>query len=222
MKKALLLLSLALIAFGCKTKTSEEEAFLHSLEGTYVELFTTKTCLNPKYTPLWNSEAAKFVGKDKAEEAIAQLVGGCQGTITGEEAVAEYSKTNAFKFCCSFKQGVSKITFSGNHISGVDKDGKELFSHKYHFVEKDSEGSYIYESDDNNTDEFRFFWMRPDSPSQTHHIEFRYGSDKEQLTQLMTGKYAFWMASAVREGHEDEYRNSIILFVGENLGGDNQ
>ena len=222
MKKALLLLSLALVVLGCKNKISEEDAFLHSLEGTYVELFTTQTCLNPKYTPLWNSEAAKFVGKDKAEEAIAQLVGGCQGTITGEEAVTEYSKTDAFKFCCSFKQGVSKITFKGNHISGVDKDGKELFSHKYHFVEKDSEDSYIYESDDNNIDEFRFFWMRPDSPSQTHHIEFRYGNDKAQLTQIMTGKYAFWMASAVREGHEDEYRNSIILFVGENLGGGEQ
>ena len=60
--------------------------------------------------------------------------------------------------------------------------------------------------------------MRPDSPSETHHIEFRYGSDKEQLTQLMTGKYAYWKASGVREGHEDEYKNSIILFVGENLG----
>ena len=31
-----------------------------------------------------------------------------------------------------------------------------------------------------------------------------YGSDKEQLTQLMTGKYAYWMASAVREGHEEK------------------
>lgn len=59
--------------------------------------------------------------------------------------------------------------------------------------------------------------MSPDSSSETHHIEFRYGSDKEQLTQLMTDKYASWMASAVREGHEEEWQKSIILFVGENL-----
>ena len=82
----------------------------------------------------------------------------------------------------------------------------------------DSEGNYIYESNDKNNDEFRFFWMRPDSPSETYHIEFRYGSDKDQLTQLMTGKYAYWMASAVREGHEEEHVHSILLFVDENLG----
>lgn len=102
-------------------------------------------------------------------------------------------------------------------ISGVDKQGKKLFSHKYHFVEKDSDDNYIYETDDKNDDEFRYFWMRPDSPSETHHIEFRYGSDKQQLAQLLTGKYAYWMASGVREGHEDEWKQSIILFVGENL-----
>ena len=218
MKKILLMAMLLFSVFVCKAKTLDGTAFLKSLGGTYVELFSPKTCLNPNLSALWHSEAAKFVGEDQADEAVLQLISGCQGSITGEKAVSAYASANSFKFCCSFLQGVGKITFKGNRISGIDKQGKKLFSHKYHFIEKDSEGNYIYESDDNNQDEFRFFWMRPDSPSETYHIEFRYGSDKEQLVQLMTGKYAYWMASAVREGHENEYRNSVILFIDENLG----
>ena len=218
MKKILLMAMLLLTAFVSKAETFDGTAFLKSLSGTYVELFSPNTCLNPILSAVWHTEAAKYVGEDKADEAVRQLVNGCQGAITGEKAVSEYANTKTFQFCCSFLQGVDKITFKGNRISGVDKQGKKLFSHKYHFAGKDSEGNYIYESNDKNNDEFRFFWMRPDSPSETYHIEFRYGSDKEQLTQLMTGKYAYWMASAVREGHEEEHVHSILLFVGENLG----
>lgn len=201
-----------------KARTSDGDAFLKSLKGTYVELFSAQTCLSSTLSALWRSEAAKFVGKEKADGAVRQLVSACQGTVTGEKAVSAYANGKSFQFCCSFLQGVAKITFRGNRISGADKQGKRLFSHSYHFVEKDSEGNYIYESNDKNPDEFRFFWMRPDSPSSTHHIEFRYGSDKRQLAQLLTGKYAYWMASGVREGHKDEWRKSVVLFVGENLG----
>ncbi len=218
MKKILLMAMLLFTAFASKAETFDGTTFLKSLSGTYVELFSSETCLSPALSALWHTEAAKYVGEDKADDAVHQLVGGCQGSITGEQAVSTYANGKAFKFCCTFQQGVNKITFKGNRISGVDKQGTKLFSHKHHFVEKDSEGNYIYESNDKNNDEFRFFWMRPDSPSGTHHIEFRYGSDKEQLTQLMTGKYAYWMASAVKEGHEEEWKQSIILFVGENLG----
>ncbi len=218
MKKILLTAMLLLTVFAGKAETLDGAAFLKSLRGTYVELFSPETCLGPALSALWHAEAAKYVGEDKADEAVRQLVGSCQGSVTGKQAVSAYANGGAFKFCCAFLQGVGKITFNGDRISGVDKQGRRLFSHKYHFVGNDSEGNYVYESNDKNNDEFRYFWMRPDSPSETYHIEFRYGSDKEQLTQLMTGKYAYWMASAVREGHEDEYRNSVILFVGENLG----
>lgn len=217
MKKILLMAMLLFTAFVSKAETLDGTKFLKSLSGTYVELFSSETCLSSALSALWHTEAAKYVGEDKADEIVRQLVGGCQGTVTGEQAVSTYANGKPFKFCCTFLQGASKITFKGNCISGVDKQGTKLFSHRYHFVEKDSEGNYIYESNDKNNDEFRFFWMRPDSPSGTHHIEFRYGSNKEQLTQLTTGKYAYWMASAVREGHEEEWQKSIILFVGENL-----
>ncbi len=192
--------------------------FLKSLKGTYIELFSSETCLNSKYNDLWKSEATKYVGESQADGAVKQLIGGCQGTKVGEEAVEYFKQNGGMQFCCHFLQDVKKFVFKGNRIVGLAVDGKQLFSHKYHFVGKDTEGSYLYESDDNNQDEFRYFWMRPDSPKETYHIEFRYGSDKEQLTQQMAGKYAYWMASGVREGHEEEWKNSIILFVGENLG----
>lgn len=192
--------------------------FLNGLKGTYIELFSKQTCLNPKYDALWKNEATKYVGEANANAAIQQLVGGCQGTRVGEEAVAYFKEHEGVQFCCAFQHGVKKFTINGNRISGFDEQGKKLFLHKYHFVEKDANGSYIYESDKRQDDEFRYFWFRPDSPAETYHIEFRYGSDKHQLMQLVQGKYAYWMASGVREAHEDEWQKSIILFVGENLG----
>lgn len=197
---------------------SQKSDFLNGLKGTYIELFTNQTCLNPKYDALWKNEATKYVDEAKADTAIQQLVGACKGTRIGEEAMAYFKEHGGMQFCCAFQQGVKRFTISGNRITGFDEQGKKLFSQKYHFVEKDANGNYIYESDKKQADEFHYFWFRPDSPAETHHIEFRYGSDKLQLTQLMQGKYAYWMASGVREGHEDEWEESIMLFVGENLG----
>lgn len=218
MKKILFVAALLLGGLVCNAQTSDGEDFLESLGGTYVELFSPKACLSPELSSLWHDEAAKYVGEENADEAVRKLLGACQGTEVGEKAASAYERSGEFRFCCSFLAGVEKITFSGRSIRGTDCNGRVVFSHPYRFVEKDGEGSYIYESEDDNDDKFRFFWLRPDSPSETFHIEFRYGDDKEQLSQLMTGECAFWMASGVREGHKDEYKSSVILFLGENLG----
>ncbi len=217
-KKILILFAISLSTILANAQATHGNKFLHSLHGTYIELLSTNTCLNTKYDTLWNGEAEKYVGKEKAKTAVAQLIGSCQGTIIGETAVKAYTSSpeNA-KFCCSFEGSVKKITFCTDTIYGIGKNGEKIFNHKYTFVENDTFGNYIYESIDKNDDEFRFFWIRPDSPSETHHIEFRYGSEKEQLKLLTSGKYAYWMASGVREGYTNEYRNSIILFVKENL-----
>ena len=113
-----------------------------------------------------------------------------------------------------------RFDVKGHRISGYAADGTLLFSHDYHFAEQDANGNYIFESDDNNQDEFRYFWFMPDSPKTTYHIEFRYGSNKVQLAQMTEGRYAFWMAAGVREGHEDEWRKGIVLFVDERLKGE--
>lgn len=199
--------------FVCKAEVVDGTVFLKSLNGTYIELFSTNTCLKPELKAVWHTEAAKHVGEDKADDIVRQLIEPCKGTFTGDKTVVAYANGQDYKFCCSFLQGVMNI--KGNRISGEDKQGKKLFSHKYHFVEKNSEGSYVFESNDGNNDEFHFFRIRPDSPRETYHIVFRYCSGKEQLKQLMTGKYAYWMASALREPQEDEYGHCILLFVGE-------
>jgi len=198
-------------------KALSGEDYLKSLKGTYVELFSSQTCLSPQLEKLWTSEAAKYVGEAQADATVKKIVGMCQGSKTGETAVEYYKQQGTMQFCCNFMQGVAKFAFAGNRISGVDKNGKKVFSHRYHFVGKDEKGCYIFESNDNNQDEFRFFWMQPDSPSTTFHIEFRYGSDKAALSDMMTGKYAYWMAAGVREGHTEEWQNAIKLFVEERL-----
>lgn len=213
---------LRIAAFAALFMAQEQIAlagdFLKSIKGNYIELFSSTTCLNHKYDNLWKSEAAKYVGVANAADAVRKLAGECQGTRTGEDAVAYYRQYGGMQFCCAFMQGVERLSLNGSHITGYDGNGKRLFTHKYHFIETDNNGSRIYESDDRQNDEFRYFWFRPDTPAETHHIEFRYGSDKQQLTQLMEGKYAYWMASGVREGHEEEWQKSIMLFVEENLG----
>ena len=78
--------------------------FLKELKGTYVELFTQETCLNPEYDGLWKSEATKYVGEEKVGAAIQKLVGGCQGTRIGEDAVAYFKQHEGMQFCCAFQQ----------------------------------------------------------------------------------------------------------------------
>ena len=215
---ATLLLFPYAMSVSAQTAQAEGTAFLKSLKGTYIELFTETTCLNPQYAALWHNEAAKYVGEAQADEAIRQLTDACLGTKTGEEAILYHAQNGGMQFCCAFLQGVQKFHIAGNRIAGYDAQGRKVFAHKYHFMEQDAEGNYLFESEDRQADEFRYFWFRPDTPASTHHIEFRYGSDSAQLVQPVSGKYAYWMASGVREKHKDEWEKSIILFVGENLG----
>ncbi len=215
---ATLLLFLSVWSVSAETAQAQGEAYLKSLQGTYLELFTEATCLNPQYAALWHNEAAKYVGEAQADAAVGQLTAACLGNKTGEEAVRYYAQNGGMQFCCAFLQGVRKFVFKGNRISGHDAHGRKVFSHKYAFVEQDADGNRLFESADRQEDAFRYFWFRPDSPAETYHIEFRYGNDRTQLGLLMSGKYAYWMASGVRENHPDEWEKSIILFVGENLG----
>lgn len=216
---AVLLLFPYTMSVSAETTPAQGTAYLKSLQGTYLELFSEATCLHPQYAALWHNEAAKYVGEAQADGAVKQLTSACLGSKTGEEAVRYYAQNGGMQFCCVFLQGVQKFVFKGNRISGYDAQGRKVFSHKYRFVEQDADGNYLFESADRQENAFRYFWFRPDSLAETFHIEFRYGDDRSQLGQLMSGKYAYWMASGVREHHPDEWEKSIILFVSENLGG---
>lgn len=225
MKRILFICAIMMVAcLGMNAQETEKalsgSKFLKKLKGSYVELFSQETCLNAKYDSLWKSEALKYVDSSKADSVITLIQRQCQGDKTGAEAIAYNKLHGSMQFCCSFLQGVKRFEIKDRCISGFAADGSLLFSHTYHFVEHDDNGNYIFEADDSNQDEFRYFWFMPDSPKTTYHIEFRYGSDKAQLSQMMEGKCAFWMAAGVREGHEDEWVNGITLFVEERLRGE--
>ena len=76
----------------------------------------------------------------------------------------------------------------------------------------------IFKTDDENSGEFKYFAMCDDTPSTTYHIEFRYGSDVDELEQMYSGDYAYWLAAGIpTSADETMISNVIALFCAENL-----
>ena len=60
--------------------------------------------------------------------------------------------------------------------------------------------------------------MMPDTPASTYHLEFRYGSDVDALTQYNAGPYAYWLAAGFpADADQAMIENVITLFCEENL-----
>ncbi|QIB67991.1 S-layer homology domain-containing protein [Aminipila butyrica] len=203
-------------------------ALLYGLTGTYQPLFEEAT-FKDEYSHYWYDYCAAILGKENADIAVATLKKSIGGSIFGQEAVAAYNEhPENTQFACGFINGVSKITFNGTQISGIDKDGQNLFSHPYRYVgykaSTDQEGFnfYIFESTSGNEDEYKYFALCPDTPATTHHIEFRYGRDMNELLQLYAGDYAYWMGSgiatsALTDPKEVTLEQVIGLFCLENM-----
>ena len=60
------------------------------VEGTYVAFFSDNGANASKWDSLWLAEAAKYVGKEKASEAVAKMKNKCNGTCIGSEAVRKF------------------------------------------------------------------------------------------------------------------------------------
>lgn len=192
------------------------EQLLLDLEGTYQELWPV--VLADEYNQLWLDASAELVGEENAEGAVEKMTSMVTGTVTGEEAIEAYKDGN-MAYCCEFLQDVEQFIFDGAAISGVDKEGNELFSHSYHYVGMEEiRGLYVYESDDEDSGEFAYFCIAPDTMETTQHIEFRYGSNLDALGQYDAGNYAYWLASGISVDYtEEDVKNCIILFCTENL-----
>lgn len=126
-------------------------------------------------------------------------------------------------YFCGFTNSLAILTFDGetSTISGTDKDGNVLFSHTYHYIGMEPvRGLYEFQSDDADSGEFTYFFLAPDTSAETYHIEFRYGSDAEALSQYDTGEYAYWLASGIStDCDQTMIDNCIELFCTENLAG---
>lgn len=205
-----------------ETQTEDQSAaaqqLLQDLTGSYQELWPV--ILSDAYQEVWLDNCKAFVGEDNAQAAYEKLASMVSGEIYGEEAVEAYADGNGV-YDCHFTEGVAKLTFDGDasEIKGYDADGNELFSHTYHYIGMEEiRGLYEYESDDDNSGEFRYFCIAPDTSATTYHIELRYGSDLEQLGQYDKGAYAYWLGSGISvDCDQAMIENCIKLFCEENL-----
>ena len=201
---------------------AEAQELLENVKGTYDELFTVTNA--EEYDQIWLDRCAAVVGDEAAAETADLLKNACAGTLYGEEAVEAYGDgSEGAQFDCFFINGVSQFVFDGNTISGLDENGEEVFSHEYTFLREASlmEGmmdGYLYETEDEDAGEFKYFFLLPDTPATTYHIEFRYGSDEEALESYNEGPYAYWLAAGILADRDEQMVDDVIsLFCEENL-----
>jgi len=193
---------------------------LEDVKGTYVALFPIIT--DPAYDQIWLDHCAAVVGDEMAPQVAQVLKDACDGTIYGQEAIDAYGDgTGGAQFDCLFINGVDQITFDGAAISGT-LAGEAVFAHEYAYVSPLSLGGmmngYLYETADADVGEFKYFFMMPDTPASTYHLEFRYGSDVDALTEYATGPYAYWLAAGFPVDADQAMTENVIgLFCDENL-----
>ena len=64
------------------------------------------------------------------------------------------------------------------------------------------------------------FYFAPDTPQETYHIEFRYGSDQSKLGSYDSDSYAYWLPSGISADYNQKMiEDCIQLFCAENLAG---
>ena len=244
LKNVVALLLVAVMAIGvspisafAETATAVEPTVtLEDFQGTYTNLFPAFR--EEKYDAVWQEKLAEHCGvpaedADAVKDAFLSVY---EADMYGEEAQKRFEEDPSyFMFNCYMADGVEYMTFEGNTISGVDAEGNEVFKYNYEFYDaivKDFGPMaevylagvpeeywpvfWIYVSD-GPEDEFKYFAFADDTPAETYHMEFRYGSDPEALCEYFSGPYGFWMASIIYKDCDDEtMENCIDLFVSEN------
>ena len=219
-----------LSAAGCgqtKTDTQTQPAgnqstaaddYLTTISGTYVELFPELS--KPEYRDIWINATTPLVGEENAEAATDKLLAMCMAEPYGPEATEKYAADpDSMAFNCYFLGGVAKFVMDGHTITGLDAQGREVFSHTYRLLDKENENGFIfYQSEDENSGQFTYFDFSPDTMETTYHLEFRYAEDISDLQSWFEGNYAYWNAAAIAEDYDQATMKHVIeLFTTENL-----
>lgn len=228
---AILLCILCLLSVvGCgqtKTDTQTQPAgnqstaaddYLTTISGTYVELFPELS--KPEYRDIWINATTPLVGEENAEAATDKLLAMCMAEPYGPEATEKYAADpDGMAFNCYFLGGVAKFVMDGHTITGLDAQGREVFSHTYRLLDKENENGFIfYQSEDENSGQFTYFAFSPDTMETTYHLEFRYAEDLSDLQSWFEGNYAYWNAAAIAEDYDQATMKHVIeLFTTENL-----
>lgn len=201
-----------------ETAAAEDSDYLASISGTYVELFPELS--KAEYREMWINATTPLVGAENAESATDMLLAMCMAEIYGDEAAETYTEApESMAFDCYFLGGVHKFVMDGQTITGLDEEGKQVFSHSYKAMNLDNENGFIfYESEDADSGEFTYFAFSPDSMDTTYHLEFRYAEDIDDLQSWFAGNYAYWNAAGIAENYDlQTMQNVIELFATENL-----
>ena len=125
-------------------------------------------------------------------------------------------------YFCGFTNDLATLTFDGetSTISGTDKDGNELFSHTYHYIGMEPVRGCMSLKVMMPIPASSPTFPRARHQCGTYHIEFRYGSDADALSQYDAGDYAYWLASGIStDCDQTMIDNCIELFCTENLAG---
>lgn len=207
----------AIAAAATEDKVSPEQ-LLRAVKGSYDELFTV--ICDVKYDQIWLDRCEAIVGNEKAPECVEMLKNVYTGTVYGEEAEKAYEDDpDQRRFDCYFHEGVERIIFDGNEITGLDEDGEEIFSHEYSYL-KDLENQgtvngYVYETSDKHAGEFKYFALLENTPDKDYHIEFRYGEDLDDLNRLTAGDYAYWLAAGITADTDEQTIEKVIRLFAE-------
>ena len=217
---ALVLAVMCLLSSFCLAESANTD-YLHSISGTYVELFPVLSM--DAYRSAWLEATAPLVGEENAQAATDLLLSMCTAESYGAEAVELYTADpDSMAFNCYFLGGVDKFIMDGDVITGVDENGQTVFTHSYQSLDLENENGFIfYQSADAESGEFTYFAFSPDSMETTYHLEFRYAADLNDLQSWFEGNYAYWNAAAIAENCDAEtVINAIHLFATENLSGE--
>ena len=230
MKKSFFVIISAFIlaAVLCIPGFAEADERLASMQGSFIELFPEFA--KEEFHDYWIECISKYTDDPEMAEAFYKmLVGSCMGELHGQEAIDFYSKNpESVVFDCFFLNGVAEITINGDVISGIDAEGKQVFSHTYTYVKDEPLVIYgqvmedmalhIYKADEEG-DAFTYFAFADDTPEETYHLEFRYGSTLDNIGNYFEGEYAYWLAAAISKNYaeSDMMQKCIKLFVDENM-----
>ena len=220
-----------LISAGAASAFADEALepdFLATISGengtTYINLFDE--ILKEDYDDLW----LKYCGGDA--DYVTVLKTYISGDLYGQDAFDAYGDgSSGFIFDCFYINDVKAITILGDTIT-IEKNDGSSETHTYSYVGKhlvgDGETMYyngdafsaafecdVYRSND-EAGEFNYFFFRDDTMETTFHLEFRYGTDMDNLSQYMMGKYAYWLAAGFDAAADFETTENVIaLFCGE-------
>lgn len=218
-----------------ESKTENEFGVWTEIAGengtTYPNLF--KVILSDDAHSYWYDYSAAVVGEKDAESTVQSLQSFISADIYGEEAVKAYSDADYFLFDCWYLNDVDTFTFKDQSATIKKTDGSEE-THEYEYqgvyqIGANETMKYqgqefcpafdvdVYKSKDDAGD-FTYFLFRDDTMATTYHLEFRYGSDLEQLQKYLEGNYAYWLCAGISENPDKAtLENVISLFCLENM-----